>query len=158
MGTKSARPNPNWLDDTEQRAWRGWIDSSRRIQTAIDRRLKADTGFTLDDYEVLVHLSEAVDHRMRMSDLAAEITNSPSRLSQRIDRLVAKGVVQRTRSGDDRRVWWAQLTLEGFARLEAAAPGHVEEVRRVFIDRLTDVETDFLAELMPRLSALDETP
>ncbi len=158
MGTESTRPDPDWLDDTEQRAWRGWIDSSRRIQTAIDRQLKTDTGFTLDDYEVLVRLSEAVDHRMRMSDLAAEITNSPSRLSQRIDRLVAKDVVRRTRCGDDGRVWWAELTPEGFARLEVAAPGHVDEVRRVFTDRLTDVEIEFLAELMPRLSALDDTP
>jgi DNA-binding MarR family transcriptional regulator len=147
-----------WLSDTQQQAWRGWIDAARRIQTATDRQLKADTGFTSDDYEVLVRLSEAPDHRMRMTDLAAEVTNSPSRLSQRVDRLAREGVVCRVRCAEDGRVWWAQLTSEGFARLEAAAPGHVDEVRRVFISRLTDDEIAFLAEVMSRLSAPDERP
>ena len=146
-----------WLSDVQQRAWRGWIDASRGIQAAIDRQLKADTGFTGDDYEVLVRLSEAPDHRLRMTDLAAEIINSPSRLSQRVDRLVRDGVVRRSRCAEDGRVWWAELTAEGFSRLEAAAPGHVDEVRRIFIDRLSDEEVAFLADVMPRLAQQDET-
>ena len=68
---------PKWLSEREQRAWRGWIDASRRILAGSDRQLKADSGLTTDDYEVLVRLSEATDRRMRMSDLAESVTNSP---------------------------------------------------------------------------------
>ena len=144
--------DPNWLSEREQQAWRGWIDASRRVLAASDRQLKTDSGLTADDYEVLVRLSESDGRRMRMSDLAASVINSPSRLSQRIDRLSDDGVVERERCADDARVWWVVLTDDGFARLRDAAAGHVEEVRRVFIDRLTPDEIELLAAVLPRLA------
>lgn len=143
---------PMWLTECEQQAWRGWIDASRRILAASDRQLKADSGLTTDDYEVLVRLSEADGRRMRMSDLAASVTNSPSRLSQRIDRLSRDGVVERERCEADARVWWVVLTAAGLERLQRAAVGHVEEVRRVFIDRLSPDEISMLAAVLPRLA------
>lgn len=143
---------PNWLSEREQQAWRGWIDASRRVLAASDRQLKTDSGLTADDYEVLVRLSESDDRRMRMSDLAASVINSPSRLSQRIDRLSNDGVVERERCADDARVWWVVLTDDGFERLRDAAAGHVEEVRRVFIDRLSPDEIEVLATVLPRLA------
>ena len=143
---------PNWLSEREQQAWRGWIDASRRVLAASDRQLKTDSGLTADDYEVLVRLSESEDRRMRMSDLAASVINSPSRLSQRIDRLSNEGVVERERCADDARVWWVVLTDDGFERLRDAAAGHVEEVRRVFIDRLSPDEIEVLATVLPRLA------
>lgn len=143
----------NWLDDRQQRAWRGWIDASLRIQAAIERQLRDDNGLTADDYEVMVRLSETDDGRMRMSELASCVGNSPSRLSQRIDRMVRDGLVCRDRCENDGRVHYAVLTDDGRARLEAAAPGHVDEVRRQFIDRLAPDEIAFLAEVLPRLAA-----
>lgn len=143
---------PRWLDATEERAWRGWIDSTRRIDAAIEHQLRADTGLTGDDYEVLVRLSEAPERRMRMTELANAVTNSPSRISQRIDRLERDGLVCRSRCPNDGRAFHAVLTDEGFAKLDAAAPGHVATVRRHLIDRLTPEEVEFLAELMPRLT------
>ncbi len=143
---------PPWLDDVQQRAWRGWNVASRRILAAIERQLRAMGGLTVDDYEVLAHLSEAPGRRLRMSELAASVVQSPSRLSQRVDRMEREGYVCRHPCDRDGRVLWAALTDEGFALLEDAAPGHVEEVRRVFIDRLTDKELAVLAELAPRLA------
>ena len=96
--------------------------------------------------------SEADDRRMRMSDLAESVTNSPSRLSQRIDRLSRDGVVERGRCDVDARVLWVVLTDAGFQRLRDAASGHVEEVRRLFIDRLSADEIELLATLLPRLA------
>jgi len=143
--------NPRWLSDVEQRAWRCWIDAARRIDVALDRQLKDDHGLSLDDYEVMVRLSEVDGQRMRMSDLATSVANSPSRLSQRIDRMAARGLVCREASDDDGRVALACLTDEGRARLEAAAPGHVAEARRQFVDRLTPEQIEVLAEILPNL-------
>lgn len=146
-----------WLSDTEQTAWRGWIDASRRVLAATDRQLKADAGLTTDDYEVFVRLSEACDNRLRMSDLASSVTNSPSRLSQRVDRLTRDGYVERVRCEQDARVWWVELTDAGRAKLEDTAPGHVEEVRRAFVDRLSPEEIELLANVLPRLADSLET-
>lgn len=142
----------DWLTETEQAAWRGWIDASRRVLAATDRQLKDDAGLTSDDYEVFVRLSEADGHRLRMSALASSVTNSPSRLSQRIDRLSRDGYVARARCDEDARVWWVELTDAGRAKLEATAPGHVAEARRVFIDQLSADEVRFLADVLPRLA------
>ncbi|MEM8708902.1 MAG: MarR family transcriptional regulator [Actinomycetota bacterium] len=142
-----------WLSEAEQAAWRGWIDASRRVLAATDRQLKADAGLTTDDYEVFVRLSEAADHRLRMSDLANSVTNSPSRLSQRIDRLSRDGFVERVRCVEDARVWWVELTGVGRAKLEQTAPGHVAQVRASFIDKLSPDEIKVLAMVLPRLSA-----
>jgi len=136
-----------WLSESEQLAWRGWIDASRRVLAATDRQLKRDAGLTTDDYEVFVRLSEADQHRLRMSELANSVTNSPSRLSQRIDRLSRDGYVERVRCVEDARVWWVELTDTGREKLEATAPGHVGAVREAFVDRLTadedhDVESN----------------
>lgn len=150
--TNDETSDVTWLSSTEQRAWRGWIDASRRILAATDRQLRADAGLSTDDYEVFVRLSETDDHRLRMSDLANSVTNSPSRLSQRIDRLSSDGYVARARCEDDARVWWVELTPAGQAKLEATAAGHVATVRAAFIDRLSADEIEVLAMVLPRLA------
>ena len=49
----------------------------------------------MGDYQVLVYLSEADDHAMRMCDLAARLQLSPSGLTRRLDGLVRGGLVER---------------------------------------------------------------
>ena len=88
-----------------------------------------------------------------MSELATRAIQSPSRLSQRIDRLTERGLVRRCRDSADRRVVHAELTDEGFAALAAAAPGHVEAVREVLVDRLDRDELACLGEVLGRLAA-----
>jgi DNA-binding MarR family transcriptional regulator len=143
---------PRWLDERQMNAWRGWIEAVTHIAQRIESDLRDDSGLTTDDYEVLVRLSEAPDRRLRMADLAHQVMNSPSRLSQRVDRMVRSGLLVRERCQDDRRGWFAVMTEDGYQRLTAAAPGHVESVRTHFIDQLSDAEIEFLAELMPRLA------
>ncbi len=140
-----------WLDDQESLAWRGWIDAASVILRLIEQDLKAESGMTFDDYEVLVELSESTNRRMRLADLADAVVHSPSRLSQRVDRMAEKGLVRRERDDDDRRGIWAVLTDEGLAILEAAAPAHVVSVRRHLIDRLDRDSIGQLAEILPKL-------
>jgi DNA-binding MarR family transcriptional regulator len=47
----------------------------------------------------------------------------------------------------DRRGQIAQLTDEGYAALAAAAPGHVEQVRRSLIDLLTPEQIEQLLKI-----------
>lgn len=140
-----------WLDDDEMAFWRAYTVAAGRLNAAIDADLRAESGFTLDDYEVLVHLSEAPDRRVRMSELAERVVQSRSRLTQRIDRMVTRGLVERQQCPEDRRGTFAVLTDDGMAALEAAAPGHVESVRRHLLDRLAPAQIRAGADLFGTL-------
>ena len=125
-----------WLDDTEMAAWRSYAETVVDLNAALEADL-APHGLTLGDYQVLVHLSEADDHEMRMCDLASRLQLSPSGLTRRLDGLVSTGLVERVANPADRRVMFAALTEKGFDKLTEAAPDHVASVRNRFLKGLT---------------------
>jgi DNA-binding MarR family transcriptional regulator len=127
---------PQWLDDEEMRAWRGLVEVYADVHAALTAELQEAFGFDEGDYGVLVNLSEAPDRRLRMCDLAERLHLSPSGLTRRLDGLVRQGLVAREPSAADRRVTLAVLTDAGYAALEAAAPHHVDGVRRHFLGNL----------------------
>ncbi|MFI6870882.1 MarR family winged helix-turn-helix transcriptional regulator [Nocardia sp. NPDC050406] len=113
------------------------MDGSQRLMAELNRQLLHDSRLSLADYRILVKLSEAPGRSMRMSDLADGVLSSRSRLTHQIRRMEAQRMVRRTTAEEDGRGVLAHLTEEGMRRLAAAAPGHVDDVRRAFIDRLT---------------------
>ncbi|MEU7744776.1 MarR family transcriptional regulator [Nonomuraea sp. NPDC049158] len=134
---------PRWLSPAEQRAWRTHLALHKLLMHRLDRELQ-EHSLSVNDYEILVNLSESPDHRMRMSDLADATIQSRSRLSHQISRMEAKGLVVREDCHDDRRGTFAVLTSEGWATIERVAPDHVTSVREHFVDRLTDDQLDAL--------------
>ena len=72
-------------------AWRAYAETVFDLNAALEADL-APHGLTLGDYQVLVYLSEADDHSMRMCDLADRLQLSPSGLTRRLDGLVRAGV------------------------------------------------------------------
>lgn len=127
----------NWLNDTEQRAWRSFVTTLPDLNAAFEADL-APHGLTMGDYTVLVFLSEAPDDRLRMCDLAAALRLSPSGLTRRLDGMVKAGWVERASCNSDRRVAYAHLTVSGRKKMDVAAADHVESVRRHFIGPLGD--------------------
>ena len=146
---------PHWLDDEEQRAWRAFLQASVRLLERLDAELEADSGLSLADYEILVHLSEAVDG-LRMTDLAGRALVSRSGLTRRVDRLAEEGLVDRRPCLTDRRGVLAVLTEAGRDRLVAAAPGHVAGVRRHFIEALGDQDLRILAQSLESVRSSSE--
>lgn len=129
-----------WLDPEEQRSWRAFLDATRGLFDALDRQLQRDAAMPLAYYQVLVMLSEAPGHALRMSELASLTGSSRSRLSHAVTRLEDRGWVERTACASDRRGSLAVLTEAGAAALSAAAPGHVEAVRQNLFDRLSPAQ------------------
>jgi DNA-binding MarR family transcriptional regulator len=144
---------PRWLNEDEMRLFRAFLAAYSGITSRLDSLLKASTGFTLDDYEVLVHLSESPDHRARMGELSDQLLHSRSRLTQRIDRLVSKGLVEREKCDSDARGTWAVLTPTGFDALRDAAPEHVEHVREHLFAHLSEDEVPAMMQILERLAA-----
>lgn len=136
-GEPHAAVEEGWLDPQEMRAWRTFIDGSDRLMEVLNRSLQAKHGLTMDDYRILVLLSEAPGRALRMSDLALGIVASRSKLTHQIRRLESAGLVEREECSSDKRGVLALLTPTGLTRLEQAAPDHVADVRKFMIDAMT---------------------
>ena len=124
-----------------------------KLVARLDASLQESQGISLPDYEVLIHLSEAPEGRMRMCELAGNLTLSPSGLTRRLDGLVTAGWVDRIRCNDDRRGSFAVLLPQGRSRLDAAAHDHVEQVRRFFVDLLSRRQLAELARALEPVAA-----
>jgi DNA-binding MarR family transcriptional regulator len=138
---------PRWLTDREQHAWRSFIEGVRSLADVLDRQLQADSNLPHAYFEILIPLSEVEGRKMRMSELADQTRSSRSRLSHAVARLEERGWVRRADCPTDKRGQLAELTDEGFAVVEAAAPGHVEAVRKYLIDLLTPEQLTVLGEI-----------
>lgn len=129
-----------WLSDQQQAAWRPFVALMLRLPAALDAQLQKDAGITQFDYLVLSGLSEAPGRTLRMSELAATANSSLSRLSHVVSRLEARGWVRREQGPGDGRGINAVLTDAGWDKVRGTAPGHVEAVRELLVNTLTDEE------------------
>ncbi|MFC4857389.1 MarR family winged helix-turn-helix transcriptional regulator [Actinophytocola glycyrrhizae] len=136
-----------WLTDREQEIWRSYLSATLGLADALARQLQRDAGMPHAYYEILVALSEAPDRTLRMSELAGVRNSSRSRLSHAVARLEEAGWVCRRDCPTDKRGSYAMLTDAGFAALDAAAPGHVTEVRERLFDQLTPEQVEQLGEI-----------
>ena len=136
-----------WLDEGEARAWRGYERMHVQLSARLARSLQRDAGMSTADYAVLVHLSEAPDGRLRAFQLGAALQWEKSRLSHQLRRMEQRGLVTRAECPTDARGAFVVLTEDGQAAIEAAAPQHVEDVRRHFVDVLSPSQLESLAEI-----------
>jgi DNA-binding MarR family transcriptional regulator len=150
LAAPTQAPEPRWLDGIERDAWLSLIGVIIRLPAALDAQLQRDAGLSHFEYMVMVNLSNADDHVLRMSQLAALCHSSLSRLSHVVARLERRGWLRRDPCPDDGRATLATLTDDGFATLASAAPGHVDAVRAYVIDALDP-------EQLGQLSAIGDT-
>ncbi|WP_234415302.1 MarR family winged helix-turn-helix transcriptional regulator [Actinomyces sp. Marseille-P3109] len=136
------------LDEIEMDAWRSFLAASTSVTARLNRELEAGCGISMHEYEILVRLSEAPDHTLRMSTLAEHVSHSRSRLTHTVRRLESAGYVERTSCDSDRRGVNCMLTQAGLDFLCDAAPVHLDGVRRHVIDRLGQEQQLAMAELM----------
>jgi DNA-binding MarR family transcriptional regulator len=141
---------PNWLNAREDRAWAAFIHAHQQIEVQLNRRLQ-ESGLSGADYEVLAVLSALDTDRMPAHALCNALNWEKSRLSHHLRRMQNDGFISREPNPDDARSTMVCLLPAGLAAIETAAPGHVEDVRRYFIDLFTPAELDMLASLNERL-------
>ncbi len=111
-----------------------------RVMVALPKALDDDllkvTGLTMSEYQVLVHLSEAPEREMRMTDLAVATALSVSRISRVVNAMHTRGWVDKRRDTRDARGSVASLTAEGLRRLESAYPTNLASARKRVIEHL----------------------
>lgn len=126
-----------WLTEDERAAWVRLVAVVELLPGVLDTQLRTDAGLTHFEYFALAMLSEAPDRTLRMTELARRSNATLPRLSHVVKRLEARELVERFPCEEDKRATNARLTDAGWRVVVAAAPGHVESVRRFVLDALT---------------------
>lgn len=145
--TGRAGDEPRWLDEREQRAWRAMLDLWTRLNAALAREMLADSELSMADFSVLVALTDTCGGRVRAFSLAEALQWEKSRLSHQLARMEKRGLICRSECPTDARGQVVGVTDAGRAAITAAAPAHVDAVRRLFLDALSHDQVDALAEI-----------
>jgi len=151
-----------WLSEPEQRAWRGLLQMTTRLEAELNRGLQEVSRLSLADYDVLVPLSEAPQGRLRAFELASALGWQRSRLSHQLARMERRGLLAREDCPTDRRGAFVVLTDQGRIAIEQAAPAHVDAVRRLVFEGLSDEQVTslqaFTDSVLSRLDAPAASP
>jgi DNA-binding MarR family transcriptional regulator len=144
------------LPEVQLTAWVAFLRGHAGLTRELNADLVSEHGLTINDYEVLLHLSRAPDRRLRRVDLAERVVLTASGITRLLEGLERAGHVERTDSTTDRRVVYATLTDAGLDKLREAARTHVSGIRSLFTERFTGEELELLAGLLARLPGAGE--
>lgn len=132
-------------------AWQSYISATRALTAALDEDL-SEFGLTLADYELLAHLGQAPERRMRMSELAEVALVSRSRLSHRIKVLELEGWVERVRCSEDKRGLFAVLTSRGVKKISQIAPTYKACLKKRWLSQLSPTEQVQIEKIFSRIN------
>jgi len=127
------------------------FESSAALRRVFEQRLSKENELSGQAFDVLIRLSRTPGHRLRMSELAAQTSLTPSGLTRSVDRLEDSGLVSRESCPEDRRGAFAALTPAGRAVMDRAIPDHVAHVGEVLQAILTPEEEDDLAAILRKI-------
>ena len=150
--TSCGQGDKRLLTESQMRAWRAFLGASTLVSARLNHELDEAAAISMYEYEILVRLFESEAGRVRMSQLADQVSYSRSRLTHTVGRLERAGYVLRSSCPKDRRGVYAHLTQAGYEFLAQTAPIHLDGVRRHLIDRFTPSELATLTELLEKIT------
>ena len=137
-------------------SWVFFLRAHAAITRELSAQLQREHGLTLNDYEVLLHLSWAEHKMMRRVDLADRILLTASGITRLLEGLERAGFVGKETCSSDARVSYAKLTDVGAQKLREAAVTHLRGIDELFTSRYSGPELATLAELLSRLPTTGE--
>ena len=136
-------------------AWIRFLRAHAAVTRELSTRLEAAHGVSLRDYDVLVQLYHAPEHRLRRIDLARTVILSPSGITRLLEGLERAGWVAKHHCESDQRVTYAVLTETGLTKIEECRGTHLGDIEELFGSRFNAEERERLAELLGRLPLAD---
>jgi DNA-binding MarR family transcriptional regulator len=143
--------NGTRLSDLERGAWVGFLRAHHVLVGELDDELRSRHGLPLTSFDVLAQLDLAPEGQLRMSELADAVLLSRSGLTRLVERLEAKGLLERRECTEDARGAYAVLTDRGRTLLSKARETHIVGVRRLFLERFDEEELESLGTLWERV-------
>jgi len=127
------------------------FEASAGLRRLFSQRLEQDRGLPSQSMDVLIRLARSPGDQLRMSELAAQTSLSPSGLTRSVDRLRQQGLVTRETCSEDRRGAFAVLTDEGRALMARLIPEHLTHIDAILDTLFSPAEEEQLASSLRRL-------
>jgi DNA-binding MarR family transcriptional regulator len=131
-----------------------WINlqqANRVIEAVLETRLQSAVDLSLAEFELLMRLEVAADHPLQMSQIAAQLINSPSGTTRIADRLERASLIERETPRENRRVVHVKLTARGREVLGRGDLAFREGLQEVFGSHLSDAEVASLRSTLRKL-------
>jgi DNA-binding MarR family transcriptional regulator len=132
-------------------AWEALLSA----HASLIRRFSAEEvweDISMKEYDVLYTLSKCAEP-IRLTDLNRHVLLSQPALSRLVDRLAARGLVQRIADSRDLRTVRLSLTEDGRALQRRVGRRHARSVARAMRSELTPAELDQLTALCAKLTS-----
>jgi DNA-binding MarR family transcriptional regulator len=137
------------LQPQQLRTYFALMEAVSLLQYAVRRQLQAEGGLSYVQFEILAKLADA-DRQLTMTDLADGVVYSRSGLTHQAALLERAGLITRQASSADQRATLVEITAAGQARVAKVLPGHVQVVRDLLFDSLSDEDVRTLGDMMSR--------
>ena len=144
-------------DADRMKTWRAFQWANTVVMRNLDKEMALE-GLAIGWFDVLIHLAEAADGRLRMQDLASSVVMSRSGTTRLIDRMELASLVQREQSAEDRRGFYAVITSDGRRELERIWPMHERGVIKHFTSLLETARIPILYETFKKIIIANEGP
>lgn len=138
------------LKPEQMRTYFALTETVSLLQYAVRQQLQAEGDLSYVQFEILAHLADA-DGQLTMTDLADRVVYSRSGLTHQAGLLERAGLIARAASPHDQRATVVDITEAGRARLTKVLPGHIEVVRGLLFDPLSDDDVGHLGDIMSRV-------
>jgi len=139
------------LDAEQLAAYFALMEVGSLLQHAVEQQLRADSGLSYVQFQILARLSDSPDGRQRMTDLADQIVYSRSGLTYQVGQLEKGGLVTRRPSVDDERSTTTTITATGRTLLQRVLPDHIELVRQMMLAPLSHHDMTTLTRVLGRV-------
>ena len=126
--------------------------TNRLVRDMLNNALSAEDLQT-DQWTILVYLSDGLGHAM--GELADAAAMNPSKLTKCVDKLVSKGLVQRSVDLDDQRKVVAMITDRGLAIVSRLNP-EIAKLEKLLISRLGRSDHKQLKHLLTQMLVQDD--
>ncbi|MDJ0663360.1 MAG: MarR family transcriptional regulator [Acidimicrobiia bacterium] len=127
------------------------VEATRRVTRVIEASLREHHDLGMAEFEAMVRLGRSTDTQMSMSDLAGQMVLTSGGVTRLIDRLNARGYVERVYCPSDRRVHWAQLTDAGVAKISLALETHLADLDDHFFAVMSPEDREVAVAIFERL-------
>jgi DNA-binding MarR family transcriptional regulator len=138
------------LDPRQLGAYFALMEAVSLLQHQVEQHLRSEGGLSYVQFQVLARLVDAHGH-LTMTQLADGVVYSRSGLTYQAGLLEKAGLITRAPSLDDERATLVTVTDSGRALFDRVLPGHIQVIRRLLFDPLTDDDLHHLGDIMTRV-------
>lgn len=130
------------LSASEQHLWRSLGRVAHTLPRVFEDAMLRATGLTMTEFGVLAQLRESPERTRSMSELAAGVGLSASRMTRVVAGLASRALVSRARHSTDARSTIVGLTAAGRDQVELADASHTALARRYVLDHVPSDAVD----------------